>query len=81
MEIKSNTIITLENDERYMVLNETTYEQEKYYLVMGVDQNKEIIQSKVAIFIEEQENNETYVTKVEDSNEIVKLTQEFKEQV
>ncbi len=81
MEIKSNTIITLENDERYMVLNETTYEQEKYYLVMGVDQNKEIIQSKVAIFKEEQENNETYVTKVEDSNEIVKLTQEFKEQV
>ncbi len=81
MEIKSNTIITLENDERYMVLNETTFEQEKYYLVMGVDQNKEIIQSKVAIFKEEQENNETYVTKVEDSNEIVKLTQEFKEQV
>ena len=81
MEIKSNTIITLENDERYMVLNETTYEQEKYYLVMGVDQNKEIIQSKVAIFKEEQENNETNVTKVEDSNEIVKLTQEFKEQV
>ena len=30
MEIKSNTIITLENDERYMVLNETTYEKEKY---------------------------------------------------
>ncbi len=81
MQMKSNTIITLENGEKYMVLNEAVYEQEKYYLVMGVDQNKEIIQSKVAIFKEEKENNETYVTKVEDSNEIVKLTQEFKEQV
>ena len=78
MQMKSNTIITLENGEKYMVLNEAVYEQEKYYLVMGVDQNKEIIQSKVAIFKEEKENNETYVTKVEDSNEIVKLTQEFK---
>ena len=81
MQMKSNTIITLENGEKYMVLNEAVYEQKKYYLVMGVDQNKEIIQSKVAIFKEEKENNETYVTKVEDSNEIVKLTQEFKEQV
>ena len=81
MQMKCNTIITLENGEKYMVLNEAVYEQEKYYLVMGVDQNKEIIQSKVAIFKEEKENNETYVTKVEDSNEIVKLTQEFKEQV
>ena len=81
MQMKSNTIITLENGEKYMALNEAVYEQEKYYLVMGGDRNKEIIQSKVAIFKEEKENNETYVTKVEDSNEIVKLTQEFKEQV
>ena len=39
MKIKINTIITLENKEQYMVLNQTIYEGDKYYLVMGLDQN------------------------------------------
>ena len=53
MKIRTNTIITLENNEQYMVLNQTEYEGFSYYLVMGLDQNKEIIENNVAIFKEE----------------------------
>ena len=49
MKIRTNTIITLENNEQYMVLNQTEYEGSSYYLVMGLDQNKEIIENIVSI--------------------------------
>ena len=74
MEIKVNTIITLENGEKYVVLNETMYQNNKYYLVMGMDENKEVIQSKVAIFEQVKINEEVYVEKVNDSKLIIELT-------
>ena len=74
MEIKVNTIITLENGEKYVVLNETMYQNNKYYLVMGMDDNKEVIQSKVAIFEQVKINEEVYVEKVNDSKLIIELT-------
>lgn len=78
MKIKINTIITLENKEQYMVLNQTIYEGDKYYLVMGLDQNKEIIENNVAIFKEETEQDNVYIEKVEDSKLIIELTKKLK---
>lgn len=78
MKIKINTIITLENKEQYMVLNQTIYEGEKYYLVMGLDQNKEIMENNVAIFKEETEQDNVYIEKVEDSKLIIELTKKLK---
>lgn len=78
MKIKINTIITLENNEQYMVLNQTIYEGDKYYLVMGLDQNKEIIENNVAIFKEETEQDNVYIEKVEDSKLIIELTKKLK---
>ena len=43
MSLRTNTIISLENNEKYVVLNETMYGGVKYFLVMGVDENKDII--------------------------------------
>jgi len=40
MSLKPNTIISLENGEKYVVLNETMYGGVKYFLVMGVDNKK-----------------------------------------
>ena len=74
MKIRTNTIITLENNKQYMVLNQTEYEGFSYYLVMGLDQNKEIIENNVAIFKEEIDNNDVYIEKVEDSKLIIELT-------
>lgn len=81
MKILTNSIITLSNDEKYMVLNEVDYENERYFLVMGIDENKEIISSKVAIFKEEIENNDVYVKKVKDSKAILELTKILKSQM
>ena len=78
MKIRTNTIITLENNEQYMVLNQTEYEGFSYYLVMGLDQNKEIIENNVAIFKEEVDNNDVYIEKVEDSKLIIELTKKLK---
>ena len=81
MEIKVNTIITLENGEKYVILNETMYQNNKYYLVMGMDDNKEVIQSKVAIFEQVKINEEVYVEKVNDSKLIIELTNLLKSQI
>lgn len=81
MEIQINSIITLSNEEQYMVLNETNYENNRYFLVMGIDKNKEIISSKVAIFKEEIEQDEVYVSKVVDSKLIIELTKLLKSQL
>ena len=78
MKMRTNTIITLENNEQYMVLNQTEYEGFSYYLVMGLDQNKEIIENNVAIFKEEIDNNDVYIEKVEDSKLIIELTKKLK---
>ncbi len=81
MEIKTNTIITLENNEKYVVLNETTYENNPYFLVMGMDDKKEIIQSKVAILKEVKQGNDIYIEKVTDSKLIIELTNLLKSQL
>lgn len=81
LEIKINSIITLSNNEQYMVLNEATYFDKQYYLVMGIDDNKEIISSKVAIFKEEKEDGNVFVEKVTDSKLIIDLTKILKDQL
>ena len=81
MKISVNTIITLSNQEDYMVLNETVYEDNRYFLVMGIDDNKEIIQSNVGIFKEEIEGDLVYVSKVTDSSLIIELTNLLKSQL
>ena len=81
MQIAVNTIITLENNEKYVVLNETYYQEDKYFLVMGIDDNKEIISSKVAIFKEILDIDGVYIDKESDPQIIIDLTKKFKEQM
>ena len=78
--IRTNTIITLENKERYLVLGETNYQDGDYFLVMGIDENKEVISTKVAIF-KEHIKEEIYIEKIEDSNLIMELTKQMKSQL
>ena len=81
MEIRINTIITLDNQERYMVLNQVNYEGKDYFLVMGVDDNKEVISSKVAIMMSEKDGEDTYVSKVEDNDLMATITNLLKSQI
>ena len=80
MGIKNNTIITLDNNLQYVVLSETVYENNKYFLMMGM-KNNEVVSNDVAIFKEEIEGLDTYVVKVTDSNLMVTLTNLLKSQM
>ena len=81
MKMKINTIITLDNQERYMVLNYANYENKDYYLVMGIDENKEVISSKVAVFEATVDKEDLYVSKIEDNQLLVKITDLLKKQI
>ncbi len=81
MSLKTNTIISLENNEKYVVLNETMYGGVKYFLVMGVDENKDIIPSNVAIVEEIIDGQDTYVDRVKDPELIIILTRILKSQI
>lgn len=81
MGLKINTIITLENNEKYVVLNETMYGGTKYFLVMGVDNNKNIIPNNIAILEEIIEGQDIYVDRVRDQELIIILTRILKAQL
>lgn len=81
MGLRTNTIISLENNEKYVVLNETMYGGVKYFLVMGVDENKDIIPTNVAIVEEIIDGQDTYVDRVKDPELIIILTRILKSQL
>ena len=81
MSLKPNTIISLENGEKYVVLNETMYGGVKYFLVMGVDENKDIVPTNVAIVEEIIDGQDTYVDRVRDPELIIILTRILKSQI
>lgn len=76
-----NSIVTLENNEEYMILNATNYDGRTYYLMMGLDNNKNIISNKVGIFETREENNKLYLRQVKDSKLMIKLTDVFKNEI
>lgn len=79
MALNVDTIITLENNERYVVLNKTIYGGTSYFLVMGVDSNKNIIPTNVAIIKEYIDNQDTYIERVTDQDLIIRLTKILKD--
>ena len=81
MGLKVNYIIVLENKEQYIVLKEAMYYGKKYFLAMGLDENKEVILSKVVILEEHVSGFDTYVSKVVDGELITVLTRMFKAQM
>ena len=81
MSLRTNTIISLENNEKYVVLNETMYGRVKYFLVMGVDEEKNVIPTNVAIVEEIIDGQDTYVDKVKDPELIIILTRILKSQI
>ena len=81
MGLKTNTIITLENNEKYVVLNETMQGGTKYFLVMGIDEKLEMVPNKVKILEEILYGADIYVDAVTDTNLISILTRLLKAQM
>ncbi len=79
MNLQVNTIIHLEDDEKFVLLSETEYRGGHYFLAVGVDEKKDVIPHKVAILEEEIEYDEDgeeaiYVDRVTDPELVIKLT-------
>lgn len=81
MSLTINSIITLDNNIRYVLLNETNYEDKKYFLAMEIDDQKEVIPTNVAIFEEIKDVFDIYVEKITDSDLIITLTKILKAQL
>ena len=81
MGLRTNTIITLENNEKYVVLNETMSCGTKYFLVMGIDDKLEMVPNKVKILEEIIDGADIYVDTVTDTNLISILTRLLKAQM
>lgn len=79
--LKVNTIITLDNEKKYVVLNETMFGGIKYFLVMGVDAKNDVIPSEVAILEEIINEEGLQVARVEDQDLIITLTRILKSQM
>lgn len=80
MGLSTNTIVVLENAERFIILNQTMYTGKKYFLGMGIDEKKELITSKVVILEEIVSGLDLFVDKVTDQELIKTLTRLFKAQ-
>ena len=81
MKIELDTIIKLNNDEKYVVINHLNDEERDFYLTMGIIKDNEIDSSKVVIIEELKDDEGYYVEKVIDSELLLKLTKLFKEQL
>ena len=81
MKLKTNSIITIDTKERYLVLNKTEVRNKTSFLVMGIDENNNTIASKVAIFEEDASGEDIFVTKVEDKEIISSVMKKLKEEM
>lgn len=81
MNLKINEIITLENKQKFVLLNETLYNDKIYFQAMEVTENKEVIPNNVAIFEQIIEQDVTYVEKINNPKLIEILTQQFQTQI
>lgn len=77
MSLKANDIITLENNHKYVLLKETTYNEKTYFLAMEVTETKEVIPNNIAIFEKVLVEDETYVEKINNPKLIEILTEQF----
>lgn len=81
MKLELNTIVRLNNNEKYIILNKTTFDSKDYFLSMGIIGDNEIDSSKVVILEELKDDEGYYVEKVIDSDLLLKLTKLFKDQM
>lgn len=81
MRLKINSIITLENSKKYLLLNEVEYQDANYFLAIGVTKEKELIPNNVAILKCSDEDSMIYVEIMEDPFLIMKLTNIMKTQI
>ena len=62
--LEINKIITLGNDEEYLVLDSVTHEDKNYYYIAEVNDTKTDIKDNYKIVMAKEENNNIYIEEV-----------------
>ena len=66
--VEKDTIITLEDDTSYVLLDETEIEGSKYYFAVRIDTETMNPTTEYEVFEEEIEEGETYMTPLEEGD-------------
>lgn len=74
--MKVNSVITLDDKFKCLLLDKTNFENSNYYLAVALDENNQPIED-YAVLKESIENNEIYVEKEEDANVLSQLLVTF----
>jgi len=64
--VEKDTMITLDDDSTYVLLDETEIENKKYYFAVKIDNATQNPTTEYEVFEEEIEDGETYMTTLED---------------
>lgn len=77
MENLINNILILDNDEKYMVLNQAVYQNKNYFLVARVTEDEEDVLDEYKLLEETNLNGEPALQLVSDEKVISLLTKYF----
>ncbi|MCI8446355.1 MAG: hypothetical protein HFH31_02540 [Bacilli bacterium] len=81
MDIKLHTVLTLDNNQKYVVVAKTEYMGVSYDYLLQLAPNGITLRNKAAIVKEEKENNSVYVIQVNDENLLKTLAPLFESQL
>ena len=70
-----NNILVLENEEKYVVLNQAIYKEKNYYLVAKITPDEQDVTDEIKIIEELEQDGKTGVKLVTDEDMIRLLTQ------
>lgn len=70
MNININDVITLHNDEKYLVLADTLYHDYKYYYLIEVTEDGEEVGDRFKIVKERKDNDQIILMDVKDHEEL-----------
>lgn len=79
--MKVDDIIVLENQERYILLAETSYENQNYFLAAAIDEQENIDQKKLVLLKHVEEVDGSYVEIVKNEDLLIKLTNQLKDAI
>lgn len=68
-----NTIVTLEDNQKYLIIKEVFYEENKYFLTTIITKEVISLNDKVKFFVSKEENNQTFLKEIEDEELLSKL--------
>lgn len=77
MENIINHIITLDNNEKYMIVNQAIYQKKNYFLAVKVTEDEEDVLNEIKLLEETDVNGEKAVIIVQDEKIIELLTKYF----